>query len=536
MAVLREVNHLKDYPLHRKVTLIGRDPACDVVVATEQTSWRHALLVQCGGAYFLEDLESVNGSYVNGQRVNQRALLHPGDRIDISGLSVEFDPDVAAGPPEPPTRSASTVLDSSGAARAEPRPEAKLRAVLEISRRLSTALDFKEVLPSILESLFTVFPQADRAFLLLRDPDSGQMVPRAARRRDGRASDALAVSRGIIEQVQATGRPVLSDDAGRDARFDPEQSIRRFQIRSVLCAPLMGRAGDVLGVVQLDAQDVRRPFRQEDAEVLETAAAQAARAVELARLYQERRDLEAATQIQTSFLPTERPRVPGVEFFDYYSPARDVGGDYFDYVPLPGGRWAVALGDVSGKGVPAALLMARLSAAARFTLAGEADLPAAVRKLNQALMGTGRDDRFITFVAAVLEADGAGAALVNAGHLPPLLRRAGGAAVEEVWAEAVGLPLAVMDRPYEQTAVQLAPGDCLVLFTDGVTEARNPANELYGPERLQAAVRRAPEGAEAVGQAVLADVRRFAAGRPQHDDLTVVCVGRVASTTKEVVK
>jgi serine phosphatase RsbU (regulator of sigma subunit) len=109
------------------------------------------------------------------------------------------------------------------------------------------------------------------------------------------------------------------------------------------------------------------------------------------------------------------------------------------------------------------------------------------------------------------------------------LRRAVGTAVEEVWAQVVGLPLAVMDRPYEQTTVQLAPGDCLVFFTDGVTEARNPANELYGPERLQAVVRCAPEGAEAVGQAILADVQRFAAGRPQADDLTVVCVGRDAA-------
>jgi phosphoserine phosphatase RsbU/P len=535
MAVLREINGIKDYPLHRKVTLIGRDPSCDVVVATEQTSWRHALIVQSGGAHFLEDLESVNGCYVNGQRVRQRTPLYPGDRIDVSGLSAEFI-DAPAGPAEPPARPGATVLDSSSPVRSEPRPEAKLRAVLEISRRLSTALDLKEVLPSILESLFTVFPQADRAFLLLRDPDSGQMVPRAARRRDGREEDALAVSRSIIEQAQATGRPVLSDDAGHDARFDPEQSIRRFQIRSVLCAPLVGRAGDVLGVVQLDARDVRRPFRQEDADVLETAAAQAARAVESARLYAERRDLEAATQIQKGFLPTARPRLAGVQFFDYYSPARNVGGDYYYYVPLPGGRWAVALGDVSGKGVPAALLMARLSAAARFTLAGEADLPTAVRRLNATLTGTGPDDRFITFVAAVLAPDGSGAALVNAGHLPPLLRRAGGAAVEEVWAEVVGLPLAVMDRPYEQTTVPLAPGDCLVFFTDGVTEARNPANELYGPERLRAVVGCAPEGAEAVGQAILADVRRFAAGRPQSDDLTVVCVGRDASPTKEVVK
>jgi serine phosphatase RsbU (regulator of sigma subunit) len=532
MAVLRDASLGREFPLHRKITLIGRDPTCDVAGAADQLSWRHAVIVHSGGACYIEDLESVNGTFVNGQRIKQRTLLKAGDRVEVSGLSLVFSEQDSASvltpsAPSPAAPPVSVTTMDLAAMRADVRPEAKLRAVLEISRNLSAALDLKEVLPSILQSLFVVFPQADRAFLLLRDPDTGKLEPRAARRRDGRDENALAVSRNIIDRVLTTGRPVLSDDAEKDARFDPLQSIRRYEIRSVLCAPLVGRSGDVLGVVQLDARDVRRPFVEDDAEVLETAAAQAARSVELARLYHERRDLEAARAIQQSFLPTARPQLAGVEFFDHYAPARHVGGDYYDYFPLPGGRWAAALGDVSGKGVSAALLMARLSAATRFALASGGDLPQAVRQLNAALTGSGRDDRFITFAAAVLDADGAGLTLVNAGHMPPLLRRAAGG-VEEIGAEAVGLPLAVMDRSYEQTAVRLGRGECVVLFADGVTESRDPANELYGLERLRAAMAAAPPGATAVGAAILADVRRFAAGRPAGDDLTVVCIGREA--------
>ena len=289
---------------------------------------------------------------------------------------------------------------------------------------------------------------------------------------------------------------------------------------------MLSSSGAVLGVIQLDTEEVRTPFREEDLEVLASATTQAAHAVELARLHQERRDLEAATQIQKSFLPATRPRVPQLHFFDYYSSARQIGGDYYDYIPLPGDRLAVALGDVSGKGVAAALWMARLSAAARFSLASEADAPTALRRLNLALTQPGADDRFVTFTAAILDLATYGVTLVNAGHMPPLRRRPGRAGVEEVGDPIVGLPLGVMDKPYEQTAFSLGPGDVLLFYTDGVTEARNPGNDQYGLERLSKVVAGGPKDVEALGAAVLADVRRFAAGRPQNDDLTIVCVGR----------
>ena len=289
---------------------------------------------------------------------------------------------------------------------------------------------------------------------------------------------------------------------------------------------MLGPSGAVLGVIQLDTEELRSPFREEDLEVLASATTQAAHAVELARLHQERRDLEAATQIQKSFLPACGPSVPQLRFFDYYAAARQIGGDYYDYIPLPGDRLAVALGDVSGKGVAAALLMARLSAAARFSLAAEPDAPTAMRRLNAVLMQGGRDDRFVTFVAVIFDLKTYQATLVNAGHMPPLLRRPGRPGVEEVGDAVVGLPLGVRDRPYEQMTFALEPGDLLLLYTDGVTEARNPGGDFYGLDRLRAAAAGGPKDVEALGKAVLSDVRRFAAGRPPNDDLTMVCIGR----------
>jgi serine phosphatase RsbU (regulator of sigma subunit) len=171
--------------------------------------------------------------------------------------------------------------------------------------------------------------------------------------------------------------------------------------------------------------------------------------------------------------------------------------------------------------------MARLSAGARFCLAGEPNVAQAVRRLNLLMTRAGSADRYVTFVVAVLDRDRSALTLVNAGHLPPLRRRASGE-VEEVGEEEAGLPLGVFDRAYQEVTAPLEPGDVWVLYTDGVTEARNPKKQLYGKERLREVVQRGPAEPEKLGAALLADVHQFAEGRAQADDLTIVCFGRKA--------
>src|SRR5262249_34559005 len=158
-------------------------------------------------------------------------------------------------------------------------------------------------------------------------------------------------SHTILDHAIKTGRAILSADVGQDQRFDPSESIRQLKLRSILCLPLLSQSGAVLGVIQLDSRESRNHFRNEDLDILLIAGTQAARAVELGQLHREGRDLEAATEIQKSFLPSGRPEVEGMSFFDHYSAASHIGGDYYDYIPLPGDRLAVAVGDVAGKGV-----------------------------------------------------------------------------------------------------------------------------------------------------------------------------------------
>jgi serine phosphatase RsbU (regulator of sigma subunit) len=289
-----------------------------------------------------------------------------------------------------------------------------------------------------------------------------------------------------------------------------------------------------LGILQLDTSD-RRQFNEDDLDVLAAVASQAAISIQNASLIESRlvrerlnRDLRLAEQVQKRFLPQDVPTVPGYEFFAHYQPTYEVGGDYYDFVPLPADRMAIAVGDVSGKGVPAALLMAKFSGDTRSSMLTEmAPAPTAFR-LNGLLCAAGIEDKFITLGLCVLDAPTGKLTLTSAGHTPVIIRHADGRA-EEVGQEVSGLPLGVMeDSEYQQFEAQLNPGDVAILYSDGVTDARSPGEELYDSRsnhRLIKRVARSSGGAASVGRSILQDIREFSAGRSQADDITLVCFG-----------
>jgi sigma-B regulation protein RsbU (phosphoserine phosphatase) len=203
-----------------------------------------------------------------------------------------------------------------------------------------------------------------------------------------------------------------------------------------------------------------------------------------------------------------------------------LGGDYYDYISLADGRWVVVVADVSGKGAPAALLMARLSAETRFCLASEHDPAAAVSRLNRVFCGRGWEDRFVTLVLAVLDPLQHQVTIVNAGHLPPLWRR-GPDAVEAVGEAEARLPLGVdEDVAYAGCTFLLAAGECLTLYTDGITEAMNDNGDLYGSERLWATLAVETRQVGDIGRAILQDVKQFVGARSQSDDMCLACFGR----------
>jgi phosphoserine phosphatase RsbU/P len=239
-------------------------------------------------------------------------------------------------------------------------------------------------------------------------------------------------------------------------------------------------------------------------------------------------DLELARGVQRGFLPLQLPEVPGYQFFAHYEPAYEVGGDYYDFIMLPGQRVAVLLGDVAGKGVVAALLMAKLSADARFCILTEPDPAVAVTKLNALINQSGIADRFVTLLLAILDPASHTVTLVNAGHPSPLLyHRATRTVGEAMNNDAAGLPLGVLDGfEYTSCQVGLKPGDSILAFTDGVTEAMDVNNVELKSKGLCAAVQGEAYSPRALGDRVVKVVKQFAAGRSQHDDIALVGFGR----------
>ncbi|MBX3437213.1 MAG: SpoIIE family protein phosphatase [Planctomycetaceae bacterium] len=592
MAMLKVVSGDEEGRLLRldgERTVIGRHPNCQVVLDNASVSRHHAQILESHGTFYLEDLRSRNGTFLNGAPLESRTQLSDGDQIRVCDIVLAFQHrhDTASefisprlgnaaaesanasrdellrrtrtATPENDTMrasddsfrvsdagdfalnaDASSIVSHAGGQlpsdsfRVGLDPELKLKAVLEISQALRSELELDAVLPKILVTLFSIFPQANQGFILLKDPQADKLRVKATRARGGRKPDEVAVSMTVVRQVLESCRAILSRDVQDDTRFKTTTSLTRFDVRSMMCVPLVDASGDALGVIQLNTLKVDKGFSEDDLDLLVSVAAQAELAVENARLHEAalrqremERDLDFATQVQLGFLPKERPKVPGYAFADYYEAALRVGGDYFDYIVMPDGRLAIALGDVAGKGMPAALLMARLYSSTRFQLF-TAETPAeALAGLNKDIAGSGLGHRFITFVLMVLDPPSGQVTIVNAGHLAPLLRRTDGQ-VEAVCKKESGLPLGIIpDQQYESAAITLQEGETLLAFTDGVTEAMNESRVIYGRDRLMACVAASSGGIVSQIKSIISDVESFGASVQSRDDTCCVGVERV---------
>jgi serine phosphatase RsbU (regulator of sigma subunit)/pSer/pThr/pTyr-binding forkhead associated (FHA) protein len=560
MAILQVIageNAGERHTLSGNKAVLGRHPDCDIVLDSGAVSRQHAQISLLSGEYFIQDLGSRNGTIVNGQVIQAPHRLQDGDRLKICDLSFAFYRDQPSDR-KPLAASMGTLTDSAmliddgehtgrstimsklevstglAGVRVSVNPEIKLRALIEITENLRKSLAVDQVLMKILDSLFKIFVQADRGFVVTRGPNPGQLVIKAVKQRRADSEDMIRISRTIVNQVLEGKHAILSADAGADARFEMSQSIADFRIRSMMCAPLVNSDGEALGVIQIDTIDQRARFQQEDLDVLAGVANQAAFVLENAQLHEQAltqqkllADLDAARKVQHGLLPSRPPKLEGYHFFDFYEPANQVGGDFYDYIRLPDGRLAIVLADVSGKGMAAALVMARISSEVRFCLASEPSVSQAVNRINAAFCAAGFDDKFVTFVLTVLDPAREEVTLVNAGHMSPLLRRGTGQVEPMGLEEDSGLPLGIdADFQYRSSTIPFARGDFLTLFTDGISEAMNPDNKLYGLDRLRTAVGRQVNDVTALGRFILDDVKTFVSGRSQSDDMCLVCFGR----------
>jgi serine phosphatase RsbU (regulator of sigma subunit) len=365
------------------------------------------------------------------------------------------------------------------------------------------------------------------------------LLPEFIRSRTGPAGE-LKISKTVLGRVLNAGQAILCKDVAQE--FPESASISDCKIRSLMCVPLFDPERNTIGVMQIDTRDGRGRFEQDDLDVMAAVAGQISVAVQNAQLHKAlvkqremEHELQFARQVMQSLLPERPASVPGYEFWAYYEPARHIGGDYYGIIPIAADspangqtalRWAIAIGDVVGKGMPAALLTAKLSAEVRMLLRSNATPVRVVEQLNHQFQDGGMLDLYITFLLVVLEIHHHRLSIVNAGHPCPLIRRRDGR-LEEIGRAQSGLPLAIMaDYRYEMATTTLEPGETVILYTDGVTDAMNAAGDRLGDAACQRAIASAGPGSEAVGDAVVKAVQRHVAEHPQFDDITLVCVSR----------
>jgi serine phosphatase RsbU (regulator of sigma subunit) len=327
---------------------------------------------------------------------------------------------------------------------------------------------------------------------------------------------------------------IISLDAANDERFEMSQSVADFCIRSMIAAPLLNSDGESIGAIQIDTLEQRNRFQEKDLEVLLAVATQAGIAIENAQLHEKavqqklvEQDLELAKQVQIAFLPAKPIENEDVCCYQYYNAANAIGGDYFDYIRLNDDKIAIVVADVVGHGVAAAMFMAKLSAETRFAFAREKDPTTAMTLLNRRLYDLGIE-KMVTALVIVLHPKTGLAQVINAGHMPPLLRRADGTLCEPSEIEA-GLPLGIVDEEiYNAAEFTLEPGDCFAMYTDGIFEAPNTSGKQFSINRLRELVTAGGGNVDKTGKSIIDAVELHVGNAAQEDDMCLVVIGRPA--------
>jgi serine phosphatase RsbU (regulator of sigma subunit) len=523
---------------------IGRSTNNDLCYTEDAgLSRQHLVLERDGDDWLVRDLGSKNGTMVNGERIVAAQRLRPGDRITVGHLVILFDDPfggiaesvVFVDAPQADVPASSTVIARLENLLGETPPEQRaaqamsfidtdirVKALIHAGRELAGHRPLADLFPLILDLALDAV-DAERGVLLTLEGDN--LVVRAAR------GESFRISSAVRDRVVNQRSSLLVRDAMNEDAFRERVSIQQHNVRGMMAVPLQ-TSDRVIGLVYIDSPNLMREFTREDLNLLTVMANVAAIRLEHARLSDveqaERimaRDLEQAAEIQRRLLPEKSPEVPGLDLAGYNAPCRTVGGDYYDFFTCSDGRVAIVVADVSGKGMPAALLMSSLQARVQVLADDPSDVGALVAKLNRLLCANIPSNRFISLFLGVLDPATGELAYCNAGHNPPVLIRADG---QIEWLHGGGPILGILSKaPYEEKRSRIGPGEFVVLYSDGVTEMTDPGNEEFGEQRLaQVLAGRRAETASALVDALRAELSQFAAGANPADDLTLVVAKR----------
>jgi sigma-B regulation protein RsbU (phosphoserine phosphatase) len=526
--------------LDRELYTLGRSSANELCYPEDAgLSRQHLVLEKDGDTWVVRDLGSKNGTFVNGVRITSPYPLGKNDRVTAGHIAMDFGENSLPPPTDHtvifiegvnPTTSVSTTVATSlkGVLSQEKEIEGgpQMRALIRAGRELAGNMPLAELFRLIM-NLSVEAVGATRGVLMTLE--GKELVVQAA------LGEGFRISNAVRDRVIKEKTSLLVRDARLDEAFADRMSIVQQQIRSMLAVPLQ-TDDRVIGLIYLDSPHFIHEFTKEDLSLLTVMANVAAIRIEHTRLAEveqvERlhaKELDQAAEIQRSLLPVTAPIVEGVDLAGYNAACRTVGGDYYDFLPYPDGRVGLLVGDVAGKGMPAALLMSSLQARVQVLFDDPTNLAALVTRLNRIISSNCPSNRFITFFIGVLDPKTGELTYVNAGHNPPLVAHADGS-VEKLG--GTGLILGILPiAKYEQGVCQLDPGDAVLLFSDGVTEAVRPdADEEFGEDRLaQVLAGLRDKSAESIITTINQMVDEFTGGAPPADDITLVVAKRLAS-------
>lgn len=530
----------REVPLSASPFRIGRQAGNELTVRDSRISRQQAQIVSANGTWVLEDMGSRHGTYVNGEKV-LRHELQPKDRIDFGmadsyklvfmgeGATIEEMVERVEGPA--PKEAGTRELHHLG-------------VLLDVARTMGTGLSLEDVLTAVVDAAIQV-TRTERGVLLLANTPGAelQMVVARDAKRGTLRPDQVQVSQSVVKRVANTRRELIVSDTGEDTGgMTAGESVARLELHTIVAIPvdklpvietldatISTRQGELLGVLYLDSHLPSSAFTDVDRDVLRTLAREAATVIENARLFASSRakarldhEIEIASQIQHTLLPKGLPDTPEVAVAGSTLSCLSVGGDCFDVIPLGGGRFGFFVGDVSGKGISAALLATLLQGVFFTTAAMDIALPGVFSRVNLYLCDRSGEDRYATVFYGVLDKLGR-FEYVNAGHVPPLLRRKSGAL------EGLGsanFPVGMFaEAEYQSSRIQLEQGDFLVIYTDGVSEAQNSQSELFEEARLRKIIEAfTGDTVQELGDAIREGMRTFTEGAPQSDDITILVV------------
>jgi serine phosphatase RsbU (regulator of sigma subunit) len=522
---------------------IGRAPDNHLVLKDTRISRNHAQISQVDGVCVVEDTGSRHGVWVNGERVAGRRLLSGSERIEFGvpdGYQVHF---TKPGEELQRLMAKPAAAGSSGGAAPEGRAASnleKLRAVLEVARSLQSSYSADDVLNTVVDAALAV-TGLERGFLLLFD-ESHELVVRSARARGGSdlAADDLRVPRKLIQQALESRRELFSMSFDPSATGEmPGNTIMALELRAVCCVPLvrinlsgedhtqaMTAQRSNAGVLYLDSRAGAADLTGGNRELLQTLAIEASTVLENARLLEEERakqkieeELDVARRIQQSLQPRSMPEEGWLRVRGSSEATHEVGGDYFDVVKAAPDRWSLVVADVAGKGVSSALVASFLQGAFLGGTLGQS-IPEVLVRINDFMSERAEHGKYATVFFASID-EGGKLTYSNAGHCAPLLVRKAGAMQS---LHTTAMPVGLMPgAPFGDETLQLEPGDRLVLYTDGVTEAQNEAAEFFGRPRLREVIEKSRGLSYAeLHEALMEAIREFTGGAEQSDDITLV--------------